>query len=309
MRFPVQSLTVFLLLLAPGLPTACSCGGPSGSGSTAAVSGLTSAQIDSILAAGSTKGLTVTARMMRYSELFLGMGYNFQCVGDGPYALSEAWPLVNLDETNCMSFCEHVLAMAISDSWDNFFNNLQQIRYRDGIIGMRTRNHYTMADWLPENDWLLDDVSALVGGGFTRYVTRTISHRRFFAGKGITDMRHVLPDRELTVAYVPEAHVSEIEGNLRTGDIGVLLVADKDDIFSHHMTIIAVKNGRTFIRESTSAGMSTFDTPYKEWIAAKFPEGKYIGMSFIRVRDDLNTPDRIILPWKIAGMKEKVRGR
>ena len=85
--------------------------------------------------------LTITDRINLFSDKFLGMPYNQNCAGDGPYALYEPWPLVNFKETNCMVFCEHVLALSISDSWDNFFNNLQQIRYKDGIIGMRTRNH------------------------------------------------------------------------------------------------------------------------------------------------------------------------
>ena len=67
----------------------------------------------------------------------------------------EAWPLVNFKEINCMVYCEHVLAMAISDNFDNFFNNLQQIRYKDGIIGMKTRNHFGMADWITENGLVL----------------------------------------------------------------------------------------------------------------------------------------------------------
>ena len=138
--------------------------------------------------------------------------------------------------------CEHVLALSISDSWDNFFNNLQNIRYRDGIIGMRTRNHYTMADWLPENRWLLDDVSRIVGGKYTKSVTRTISHKNFFKNKGITDMRYVLPDREITIDYVPKEYLLNVEKNIKSGDILALIFANKTDIFSAHMLMVIEKN-------------------------------------------------------------------
>jgi hypothetical protein len=101
---------------------------------------MSNTEIDALLKETAAKDLTVTERMNFYSERFLGTDYNLTCAGDGPYALLEAWPLVNFEETNCMLFCEHVLALSISDNWDHFFNNLQEIRYKDGVIGMKTRN-------------------------------------------------------------------------------------------------------------------------------------------------------------------------
>ena len=111
-------------------------------------------EIDQVIQEVSKTDLTITDKVNKLSDYFMGTQYNLTCAGDGPYAILEPWPLVNFKETNCMLFCEHVLALSISDNWDNFFNNLQQIRYRDGLIGMKTRNHYTMADWLPQNNWL-----------------------------------------------------------------------------------------------------------------------------------------------------------
>ncbi len=268
---------------------------------------LDNAAIDRLLTEISQKNWTITERINYYSEKFLGMPYNLKCAGDGPYALYEAWPLVNFRETNCMVFCEHVLALSISDSWDNFFNNLQQIRYKDGIIGMRTRNHYTMADWLPENRWLLDDVSRLVGGNFTKQVTRTISHRNFFASKGISDLRYVMPDRTLTIDYIPSAALLEIEKNLKTGDILALIFANKNDIFSAHMLMVAEKNGQRLIRESSNSKMTTFDTPYMEWAKGIQTKERYCGICVMRIKDELNQPGKIILPWEIPTLRQQVK--
>lgn len=265
---------------------------------------MSNTEIDQLLTTVSAQNLTITDRIALYSEKFLGMPYNLTCAGDGPYALYEAWPLVNFQETNCMVYCEHVLALSISDSWDNFFNNLQQIRYKDGIIGMRTRNHYTMVDWLPENSWLLELVSRKVGGEYTKQSTRTISHRKFFEGKGITDLRYVLPDRTVTLDYVPKEALAKVGKNIRNGDILALIFANKTDIFSAHMLMAIVKDGKLFIRESSNSKMTTFDTPYQEWVTALQTKEKYVGLCFMRVRDELNTPGRIILPWEIAGLKK-----
>ena len=264
---------------------------------------MTPQQIDRLLTETSKKQLTITEKMNFYSEYFLGTPYAFTCVGDGKDALYETYPLVNFDSTNCMAYCEHVLALSISDSWDNFFNNLQQIRYQDGLIGMRTRNHYTMADWLPENDWLLEDVTQKVGGSYTKQVTRTISHDQFFKNKGITDLRHVLPDRELTIDYIPRADLIRIRNNLQEGDIGALIFANKDNIFSAHMWMVMASEEGIVIRESTTRGMTTFDTPYDNWAARVMKSKRYIGISLMRVGDELNKPGKIILPWEISGLK------
>lgn len=262
-------------------------------------------EIDRLLTDVSQESLTISERINYYSELFLGMPYKLACAGDGPYALYETFPLINFEETNCMVFCEHVLALSISDSWDNFFNNLQRIRYRDGIIGMRTRNHYTMADWLPENSWLLDDVSRKIGGKHTKTVTRTISHTEFFKNKGITDLRYVLPDRELTIDYVPTEDLLKIRDSTRPGDILALIFANKTNIFSAHMLMIAEKNGEKYIRESSNSKMTTFDTPYDEWVRKIKGTDRYIGLCFMRVREDLDRKGKIILPWEISRLKNR----
>ncbi len=276
-----------------------------GEGVKAKISSLSKAEIDAMLAKEASSGMTVTDRIAWYSELFLGMPYSWTATGDGPDAQFETWPLMDLDSTNCMVYCEHVLALSISDSWDNFFNNLQQIRYKDGIIGMRTRNHYTMADWLPENSWLLQDVSAQVAGEYKKDMTRTISHEKFFRDKGITDMRYVKEDRTITLPYVPKEHLKDIRDNLRNGDIIALLFANQKDIFSAHMMMVIVKDGKYFIRESSTSRYSTFETPWEEWVKGKGVWRRYAGVAVMRVRDNLNTPDRVILPWDIRAMRNE----
>lgn len=266
---------------------------------------MTPQKIDELIKETSTRQKTITEKMNYYSEYFLGTPYAFTCVGDGEYALYEPYPLVNFDSTNCMAYCEHVLALSISDNWDNFFNNLQQIRYKDGMIGMRTRNHYTMGDWLPENNWLLDDVSRKVGGSYTKTVTRTISHTTFFEGKGINDLRHVKPDYKMTIDYIPKESILEIKDNLKSGDIGALIFANKSDIFSAHMWMVMVSDGQLIIRESTTRGMTTFDTPYHSWVQRIQKSDRYIGITLMRVHESINQTGKIIMPWEIDELKQK----
>ncbi|RKY52987.1 MAG: hypothetical protein DRP93_07270, partial [Candidatus Neomarinimicrobiota bacterium] len=196
-------------------------------------------------------------------------------------------------------------ALSISDSWDNFFNNLQQIRYKDGLIGMKTRNHYTMADWLPENSWILDDVSAEVGGEYTASMTRTISHENFFKGKGMNDMRYIKLDRSITVDYVPMKHMKDVKDRIKNGDIVAVLYANKDNVFSAHMLMIVEKDGDLYFREASTSNYSTFETEFDKWLEWKGTQEKYAGIAFMRVKDDLNNKNAVVLPWRISELKRK----
>ena len=268
---------------------------------------MTYAEIDELIRQTAKTSMTVNEKMNYFSAYFLGVPYNIHCVGDGPYALYEPWPLVNFKETNCMAFCEHVLALAISDNWNNFFNNLQQIRYRDGLIGMKTRNHYTMADWLPENSWLLEDVSTKVGESYTKTVTRTISHRQFFADKGISDTTYTLPDRTLSIDYIPLDDCFNVINKLETGDILSLIFAKLDNIFSAHLVMVVDAGNGMLIRESSNSKMTTFDTPIKEWIEQKInlKSRRYLGITIMRINKEINLPGKIIDPINIKDIKKK----
>jgi len=65
------------------------------------------------------------------------------------------------------------------------------------------------------------------------------------------------------------------------------------------------KDGKKVVRESTTRGMRTFDTPLEKWLQNinKEYNDLYLGLSIMRVRDELNTPGRIIKPWEISRLK------
>lgn len=264
-------------------------------------------EIDSILTVKSSENLSITDRMKFYSELFMGMPYGLSCVGDGPYALFDTQPQLTFDTTNCMVYCEDVLALSISDNYENFFNNLQQIRYKGGIVGMKTRNHYTMADWLPENNWLLHNVVKEVAGNNAKTLTRTISHKTFFQKKGIDDMRYVKEDREITVNYIPFNKLMEAKEKFRDGDILAILFKNLDNIFSAHMLMSYDTPEGKVIRESSLSKGTVLDTPFDEWVAQYQNSKKYIGIALMRVNDNINTRGRIILPWEINSMMAETK--
>lgn len=76
--------------------------------------------------------------------------------------------VVNCDEVDCTTLVEYVLAMSLCSeqgnqmSEDEFVNNLQKIRYRNGEIdGYTSRLHY-ISDWINDNvrKGTIEDVTA-----------------------------------------------------------------------------------------------------------------------------------------------------
>jgi len=262
------------------------------------------AEIDSLLRINAQKGMTITERIDIYSEMFLGTEYSWTPTGDGSHALYEPQPLFSFTQSNCMVLCEHALAMAISDSWDNFFNNLQQIRYRDGVIGMKTRNHYTMADWVPENSWILNDVTKEVGGKYTDETTRRIEYSKFFGGKNLADLRYIKPDADYTIDYIKWKDIPKIKKNIKQGDIMAMIFKDKDNIFSGHMILAVEVDGKLFIREASTSKMTTFQTDFDEWAQKEYSRNKYCGIIVTRVKENINKKDAVILPWEIRDLKK-----
>ncbi|MBN2281397.1 MAG: DUF1460 domain-containing protein [Candidatus Marinimicrobia bacterium] len=265
------------------------------------------AEIDSLLRANAKKGLTISERIDLYSHMFLGTEYSWTPTGDGEHALYEPQPLFSFTQSNCMVLCEHSLALAISDSWDNFFNNLQQIRYRDGIIGIKTRNHYTMADWVPENRWVLDDVTQQVGENYTEKATRRISYSKFFESKKLADYRYIKPDEDITIDYIRWDDIPKIKKNISQGDIMAMILKDKTDIFSGHMILAVRVRGKLFIREASTSKMTTFETDFDEWAASQYAQKRYCGIIVTRVKENLNQKDAVILPWEIQDLKGRAK--
>jgi hypothetical protein len=256
-------------------------------------------EIDQDIRSASKQIRGLDERMVYYSERFLGAPYVLDCEAEGECGRYETQPLMNLKQLNCMTYCEIVMALALSDFYEETFNVLQHIRYRQGLMSMATRNHYTMVDWLPANEWCLEDVTERVGGKDAVASTRTISHKKFFQGKGIDDLPLIYPDRTVTRHYIPLLKLGLHEKELHAGDV-VALIQDKPDIFSAHMLLIVKKDGQTFFRHASLSAGKVLDQPFQEYIDAISKKPRYQGMSFMRMRNTIKWRDGVYTHGKIV---------
>jgi hypothetical protein len=55
--------------------------------------------------------------------------------------------------------------------------------------------------------------------------------------------------------------------------------------------------------------MTTIDTPYTTWAERIKNSERYIGITLMRVRDDINQTGKIIYPWEITELKNNPKSK
>ena len=165
----------------------------------------------------------------------IGQPYELFLLGEFPYETYDAQPLFDLGKSDCVVFAEHVYAMALSASWEEFFWTLQRIRYHDGVIGVATRNHYTEADWNLANRWLVQDVTANLGAPTQAYHQRI--DRQAFLLKQFK-IRRDIPVQAFDDVYVAKQDVAAIEAQLQDGDFVNIISSRGGESWASHVGLI-----------------------------------------------------------------------
>jgi hypothetical protein len=165
----------------------------------------------------------------------IGQPYELFLLGEFPYETYDNQPLFSLEKSDCVVFAEHVYAMALSASWEEFFWMLQRIRYRDGVIGVATRNHYTEADWNLANRWLVQDVTAQLGAPTQAY--RQHIDRKAFLRKQFKISREI-PVQDFDDVFVPKQAVAAIEAQLQDGDFVNIISTRNGEFWASHVGLI-----------------------------------------------------------------------
>lgn len=157
-------------------------------------------------------------RLVHLARKNIGQPYEIYLLGEMPFEAHDPQPLYSLRKSDCVVFVEHTLAMALTADWAGFMRLLQRIRYRDGQIGVATRNHFTEADWNPSNRWLARDITEEIAGGKAVPWTACIDRAGFLRRRyQIED--HPIPVEEHANSYLPFAEIARAEPHLREGDL------------------------------------------------------------------------------------------
>lgn len=224
----------------------------------------------------------------------LGQPYDLYLLGEAPFETIDPQPVYNLQKSDCVVFLEHTLAMSLSSDFPSFLRMLERIRYANGEIGVRTRNHYTEADWNPNNAWLMEEITDAVGPT-TRPYTQKVNRQRFFKKRYKIDVP--TPVQTITQSYIPDEAIASVSG-LRTGDVfnSVKGSPTGGGEFVHHVGFIAVMpdgavhmihSTEPRVREQTIESYIAAARKREARVATTRPaEAVHKGFKFFRLHED-----------------------
>jgi hypothetical protein len=228
----------------------------------------------------------------------IGQPYTLNLLGEFPFEVHDNLPMFSLDHSDCVVFAEHTYAMALSQSWEEFFWMLQRIRYRDGVIGVATRNHYTEMDWNVANRWLVTDVSFDLAGPSGPSYPMTVDRARFLKTRHHTERD--IPVESSRQAYVPKEQVAAIAAQLQEGDFVNIISTRNGEYWASHVGLVVLgpdgerhllHSSEPKVREET---FESFMARAAEREARNAREGKngqkLAGFKFLRLNENIVVP-------------------
>lgn len=114
------------------------------------------------------------------TESLMGIPYVDGNLGEGAEGQYDQDPLMRFDAFDCTTYVETIIAGTQAHDTASFLEHLKQIRYQDGNVSFVTRNHFPSVDWIPNNQHILQEITADVGGKQTLYAHTTIDKRAWY---------------------------------------------------------------------------------------------------------------------------------
>jgi hypothetical protein len=156
------------------------------------------------------------------------------------------------DGFDCVTFCETVLAAAKAANLDEFESNLKAIRYRDGVVAWRERNHYFF-EWSQHNIENKSCRAVAMNGAVelekTVYWHPELGRRRF------------------SMSAIPRATMLANKNKLAAGDI-IGFVTKRPNLDYFHVGFIAFgKNGELLLRHASLSRHRVLDESMNRFCA------------------------------------------
>ncbi len=222
----------------------------------------------------------LTQRVVRLARQNLGQPYEIYLLGEYPFEIYDPDPLYCLARSDCVTFCEHTYAAALAHDWWSYLRILQRLRYRDGVVGMVTRNHFTEADWNRNNAFLFEDLTTQLGGGRVAVPMHGVIRRAAFLAK--FGLGQDIPDETLADYYIPKERAAEILAELRDADLVNIVRGGPESQWVGHTGLITRADDGT-VNLLHSAEPAVREQPLLEYLAA---DPRCVGVKFLRLRPD-----------------------
>jgi len=205
----------------------------------------------------SSRNMDIGRRMEVVSRPFIGLPYVLDPMGES-FGVDPD-PLIRYDAFDCLTYVEEVLALSLSFSPDSADINREQLRYFGGVIHYRTRKHFMLSQWIPDNleKGFLRDITPELGE--VEVVEKSLLPELWKKWK-LRDKYKLadtdLPQGDFHLNVLPLNQSSVLLEKIPNG--ALLIVVRRDDrnnpLLVSHIGIVVEKGGRKWIRHATTLG-------------------------------------------------------
>ena len=176
----------------------------------------------------------VAARVESISGRFLGYPYlAHSLVGsvDTPEVFNDS-----LQGFDCVTYIESVMALVYANKAGNYSSILKKLRYSNGRVDWRRRNHY-MTQWLKNN---------ARQGLIRRVAVRFATTRK----QRLLNVVPGLPACRQSFSCIPKGKFSAVKSEIRTGDL-IFFASTRSHLDVFHCGIL-IREGETWILRHAS---------------------------------------------------------
>ncbi len=169
--------------------------------------------------------------------------------------------VTRVDGFDCVTLVETVLAIAHSESPDDFPARLSAIRYRQGQVEWRSRLHYA-TQWSAFNiaRGILDDVT-----------TQSASQLRL---KSLDRVRGLDPHLS-NYRYYPKRFFPDIAPTLLSGDI-IFFVSGRPGLDTNHVGIVIRRDGQLLLRNASRSHRAVVDQSLEHYFETNRMAGFFV---------------------------------
>ncbi len=212
----------------------------------------------------------INERINYFSNKLKGKPYFLGPMGEGRSNYPSFKQRVNFKEMDCLTYMEHTLALAYSKDYRDFFNILQSIRYKNGIINYNMRNHFLIADWTENNHFAMNMGNTIF--------EKEIDKKKFFNDSSMANPNINIPyfPKEEAIIYADTVTFA------RDTIFGVAILSDLPGLDAAHTGFVvgsSKKSGLMFRHASQLKG-KVIEQPLSEFL--KTTKIKTPGIAFFR---------------------------
>ncbi len=185
----------------------------------------------------------ISERHRFFSAAFLGKPYRSNTLKGN--TTNKEVLVINLDAMDCFTYLDYTHSLIKADNYYDFINILKNVRYKDGIVSYKNRNHF-FYNWLENVNGIVDVTSQISldnANVVLKYLNLKANNELYLDGIKV---------KKAKIYYLkPEFINADNLENFKSGDyIGIY--SNKKGLDVSHIGILIVSDGNYIFRHASS---------------------------------------------------------